>query len=310
MSIAIGSLAIILLLVPGLAFYRFYYSGEFSKQYIKASVFEAILMALIPSFFFHSIGIFYLNRVHNVILEPEIFELVLNSSFKEINSKYPYINLIRIIEYSICMWALSSVVGWLTKFIVRKTHLDARYKILRYQNEWHYLLSAEILRFRNQKLKIKKRNPLKFFKPWKQKLDLVWIDALVKTENLEIIYIGVLEDYVLSKEAGLDRLYISETRRKLLQEDNTKETPIPGHFFCLDFSHVVNLNIRYVFLDNPRKFPWKSAFKYVFNLIVLFAYAYGIYLLLISPFWILNTIAIALILFLLFLLKKSFENED
>ena len=55
MNIALSTLIVFLLLVPGLIFLRFYYSEEFSKEYFKTTFFEVVASALIPSIALHSI---------------------------------------------------------------------------------------------------------------------------------------------------------------------------------------------------------------------------------------------------------------
>lgn len=85
-----------------------------------------------------------------------------------------------------------------------------------------------------------------------EELDVTYIDALVKTDEGTIIYSGLLTEYVLSKEGGIDRLYLTDVKRRYLRDDH-KQTPaidqkyyfMPGQFFVLPFHQVINLHITY-----------------------------------------------------------------
>ena len=64
---------------------------------------------------------------------------------------------------------------------------------------------------------------------------------------------GLLADYVLSKDGGLERIYLKDVRRRFLQnqpdqiEENTnnKYYELPGEFFVLPYDKIINLHITY-----------------------------------------------------------------
>ena len=79
-------------------------------------------------------------------------------------------------------------------------------------------------------------------------VDFVWVDLMVQVNEGTIIYTGVLNDYVLSKENGLDRIYLSEVVRRYLGDDHNKkrlEYEMPGNFMVFPFDKVLNMNLTY-----------------------------------------------------------------
>jgi len=146
----------------------------------------------------------------------------------------------KIVFYLVSLGIISAASGYLVRKLIRKLKLDRKYKLLRFQNEWHYVFTGEILDF--------PKVPGK-----SEEVDITYIDALVKTDEGTIIYMGLLADYVLSKDGGLDRIYLKDVRRRFLNnqteqaEDNStnKYYELPGEFFVLAYDKIINLHITY-----------------------------------------------------------------
>ena len=96
-------------------------------------------------------------------------------------------------------------------------------------------------------------------------IEFVYVDALVETKEGTVIYDGVLVDYDLSKDSGLDFITINEAQRRFLKDDplrgvdgktvNAKDPyySVPGHLFVIPFNKVLNLNVtfyKFVELEN------------------------------------------------------------
>jgi hypothetical protein len=62
MNIAFATAIIFILLIPGILFRRFYFSGEFSKQFFKSTAFELFASTSIPSILLHVIWIAGVSR--------------------------------------------------------------------------------------------------------------------------------------------------------------------------------------------------------------------------------------------------------
>ena len=84
----------------------------------------------------------------------------------------------------------------------------------------------------------------------------VTLMPLVKSDQGTIIYTGILADYVLSKDGGIDRIYLTNVKRRYLRDDKLNQPHsnddgderyyyLPGQFFIVPYSQVINLHITY-----------------------------------------------------------------
>lgn len=245
MNFALSTLILLLFLIPGFLFRRFYYTGEFSKQYFKQNLSDLIFPTLIPSLLFHTLGIFFINHSpfsNQYTIDVNVISGLISgvANYDQVNYGLQSIHTYSrpIIGYFFFISIISIVAGFLGKAFVRNLKLDRKLKIFRFKNEWHYIFSGEILDF--------PRVPGKA-----EELDVTYIDALVKTDEGSIIYSGLLTEYVLSNEGGIDRLYLTDVKRRYLKDDH-REKPneekyyyMPGQFFVLPFNQVINLHITY-----------------------------------------------------------------
>jgi hypothetical protein len=123
---------------------------------------------------------------------------------------------------------------------------DRRYKDLRFQNSWHYILKGEFFDF--------PRSAYDLEEDTVEAIELVYVDVLIKTDEGTIIYDGILVDYELSKDGGLDNISLKEVQRRYLKDDpgneniwpsKSKYYEIPGHILILKYSEIINLNFSY-----------------------------------------------------------------
>lgn len=249
MNFAFSSLLILLILVPGLVFFRFYYSEEFSKEYFKTSPFEVISTSLIPSMIFHLIGGWLVQKEGSYSIDLQTVgtlmigtnqSTILQAAIGQIQT-----NVLPIVGYNLSLWLLAGLAGKIARTVVRGTGLDRRQKLFRFQNRWHYILTGEFLQF--------PRVPLEA----KRKPDFTYVDALVQTHEGSIIYKGILADYDLTKSGeGLENIYLIHVERRYLSADKgdwrykyrkKKNTyyEVPGELFVLKYEQVINLNVTY-----------------------------------------------------------------
>jgi hypothetical protein len=251
MNIALATLTLLIILYPGFLFRRFYYTEEFSKEYFKQSVTDLIFSSIVPGFLLHFLGYLFFLKGRTEIDVVTVGTLLSGTSdpakvteaFKAIYHKAPHI-----ISYFVAVCVVGMLAGLLAKLVVRNLKLDRKYKLFRFQNEWHYIFSGEILDFPKVPGKA-------------DEVDFSYIDALVKTDEGTVIYSGLLAEYILSKDGGIDRLYLTEVKRRFLKDDiipNADDVPenveadqdkryyyLPGQFFIIPYSHVINLHITY-----------------------------------------------------------------
>lgn len=245
MNIAFSTFLILIFLLPGIFFRRFYYAEEFSKEYVKESFFEILFSAFIPSLIFHSIW-FYLSKLFGYSVDLEIVgnfvtSNPLSSSFQNVSE-----NSSLIILYHGSVMVVASFAGYYLKQIIRIKKWDRKFKDLRFQNSWHYLLKGEFFDFPRSSYDLEVDTV--------EAIELIFVDALVKTEEGTVIYDGILVDYELSKDGGLDYISLKEVQRRLMKDDSKEENKwdgrskyykIPGHILVIKYSEIINLNFSY-----------------------------------------------------------------
>ena len=147
------------------------------------------------------------------------------------------------------MFSVAAFAGYLFRKVVRFYNWDRRKKIFRFQNSWHYILNGEFYDFPRANISLKKDTV--------QDIEFVFVDALIETNDGSYIYDGILVDYELSGDGGLETITLAESeRRKLLDDKKTEEEyskshyySIDGHILLLKYSEIKNLNFTYYTLD-------------------------------------------------------------
>jgi hypothetical protein len=254
MNIALTTISLLIFLLPGFLFRRFYYTGEFSKEYFKENISDLIYAGIIPSFVIHFFG--YWLFIHwKYDIDIKTVGILLSGSSDVAKAESAFSSLYKysgqILCYFVGVGILGMLLGYTAKWIVRKNRLDTKINLFRFQNEWFYLFSGEILQFS----KIPGKN--------EEKIDFIYIDVLVGTHEGTIIYSGLLKEYMLSKSGGIDRLYLTEVKRRYLKDDGAgKEDSsaaakssderyytLPGQLFIIPFANIINLHITYYKLE-------------------------------------------------------------
>lgn len=235
MSIAIPTITLIALIVPGLFFRRFYYSNEFSPEYFKSTYADLIFSATVPGLICHLIVLLVIHKWYSIDLS--VFAVLFSGTSETDEIEKALRNIYRHFHIIIGCFgaevALLSVSGFFAKYGVRKYKLDRKYKLFRFQNIWHYIFSGEILDFPG-----KEGNA--------EDIEFVLVDALVETNDGSVIYSGILYDHHLNKENGIDHIYLSGVSRRFLKEDGQKKYyQLPGEIFILPYDKIVNIHVTY-----------------------------------------------------------------
>ncbi len=241
MNLALGAIILYLLfIVPALFFFRFYYSGEFSKQYFKASAFELFLSSIIPGVLFQFIYYQIILVTTNYQLDFEVLGmLLLGGDEKEIPKAFSKLkdSLPQILEYNLSLWIILAWLGWISKFVVRKLRLDRSFVIFRFRNHWHYLLRGEILDFPN----IEGRE---------SDIELTYLNVVVNIGNAIYLYSGFLDHFQLTSEgSGLDYILLSNVERREITDvvpQNANSIVFAGDFFQIPYATIINMNIHYI----------------------------------------------------------------
>jgi len=149
-------------------------------------------------------------------------------------------NFFKVVIYNASIAFTAGGTGYLTKKVVRRFKLDRKVKLFRYQNSWHYILKGEFFDFPRTSFKLK-NNDHKY-------IELVYLDALTDTNEGLILYEGILVDYELSADNGLNYITLKKAKRKFLDknpDDTGKQSNIQGHIIILPFSQIKNINVSF-----------------------------------------------------------------
>jgi hypothetical protein len=242
MNLVFGSIFLFILLSPGLIFRFSYLQGTYSKLNFRVSAVEELFWALIPAMFLQLSGFLILeNILGRSVSLAAIYALITGSSendFALIES-----SVLPFLIYTFLIILIAALAGIILRYLVRILKLDLRLQFLRFRNEWHYLLSGEDDTIGS-----------------KSKILLVQVDALVNSSEGNVIYSGILDNYFLTKDNSLDRLYLTNVYRRRLKDDLDADKPnpgflsrdtderyysMPGYLFVIPYDKVINLNITY-----------------------------------------------------------------
>lgn len=212
MNFLFGALLLIIILLPGVILRASYLSTSYGKRTFKFSVMDEIILSLIPTLILQ--GIFYAVTNYFIIdiNEQRLFYLFTNSD-KVFNTPLPDWNILLFFLYTIVICVASAVIGiWARKMVHRKK-LFIPYPILRFYNDWHYILRGIILDFPGHEGDAKN-------------VSNVWVDVVTINKDDAYIYSGFLKEYYLTKDDGLDRIYLTNVQRRKLSEDSINNNDV------------------------------------------------------------------------------------
>jgi hypothetical protein len=245
MNIALTTLLVLVILLPGLVFRRFYYTEEFSKQYFKSSFLDIVISTLLPALFLHLLWSFCAPFFGSSVSVIIVGQLLTSNEYPETAFQNIQDNIGNIGFYYSTIIAAAVLLGSLSKYIIRKLQIDTRFKIFRFRNYWHYLLKGEFFDFPRASFDLE-RDSVK-------EIELIYVDALVEIQAGTILYEGVLVDYELAQDGGLEQIQLKSSQRRFIRDGNDNldillernNYEIPGHILVLPYQHIVNMNLSY-----------------------------------------------------------------
>ena len=286
MNLTFGFIAFFIsIIIPGILFRRYYYYGEFSKQFhTKDPVFHSIFLSIVPGVCLQLVGFYFLSKISYFEIENlKIFNVFKDFAYiesKKVGADTVYFlnnGLGKFIFYSLIIFISSAVIGNVSSRLLRVCRLDRIYKIFRFKNQWYYIFSGEVLHF--QKFKIAKgiqHNTL----PENQKVLVTFADILVANqEGNRELYTGYVVDYDLNQDdvSKLDKVYLldayrykkpsnsnyigSETHNNITSTNDLyefskvedqdsfasrKRINIPGDLLIVSGKNILNINLTYV----------------------------------------------------------------
>lgn len=261
--------------MPGYFFKRFYFSGKFHKQFNIGEFAErfitTIFWGIIIQIVTYQIAnkAFHLEEKNFLGYILSIYEKLSNPVRGKEDSNLPPMPFAQCLYYLGLSFFLSAGAGKLFHKIVRIFQIDIRSQVLRFSNDWHYILRGEEM----QSIRDKEQM-------------IIATEVDIMAQNLKgdsLLYSGVLKEYVVASNS--DELeYITLAGAKHISPDGTKSIPIPGDTFIIPYAQIKNINLRFnkakkpVFDLGQKKYPIvllraiQSAYAIVFFSIPFFIF--------------------------------------
>ena len=260
MSIAGPTIVVLCLLLPGMAFRRFYYSGAFSKQYASEDFGRLLLRTVLIAVVIHAVAGAAASAVAPELLTG--YTIAIEGAFGS-GTEGLVRGFGRWPRSTVFAWGYAAVVllgavsGYVAQFAIPRLRLDRRYKLLRYRNYWHYLLRGGIREFGGV-------GPL--LSTGRGEVAYTYVDVVVGGDGGDVLYNGVLVDYELARGGELDTLVLTNVSRRAMREDYVRGTDDPtggtrddrgrgarfygviGDLVVVPAREIKNYNLRYVTL--------------------------------------------------------------
>lgn len=302
MNLTLGFIAFFIsIIIPGILFRRFFFYGEFSKQFnTKDPVIHSIFFSIIPGIviqLFCSVFYNFLIGTKTTFFDIfTVFKDFTSDTFEnETTKNFIKNDLTTFLSYIICVFVFSAFIGFLSSRIIRIFKWDLKYKLFRFKNQWYYIFSGEVLNMK--KFKETQRFSLNKNKNFEQDTFLTYADILlyVGSDDKKELYTGYVADYELLSEdiTQLDKIYLIDTHRYKkkdirynekeneiieLDKENTSKSrnriKVPGDVFILDAKKIVNINLTYI--PSNHKIEDKKK-KYIDRKQRFFKYLQGFY---------------------------------
>ena len=165
--------------------------------------------------------------------------------------------------YFFTQFVFAYLLGLIAHVFVRGHGLDHRFRVLRFDNPWFYLLSGESLKtvLHEKPKKWWRRRPQWWFFGRPKKADVVKISAAVRQGNDVYLYVGQLDSFEFDRTGQLDRLVLNQASRRLLSKDRIAQEgyeldpqadhrfyPIETFFFVIRYADICTLNVEFIVL--------------------------------------------------------------
>lgn len=172
-----------------------------------------------------------------------------------------------IILYFLSLYVASAILGWTGRLLVRGCGLDLRFRLLRFENFWHYALNAEIPLFAENRDEYGELLRCPGNQVKRQKI-LVIVSCVVTHGSRSFVYFGFPLDYHFDRQGNLEKLVLDSVSYEELWSpreiaagklrhplDLTKARSanvrgaIESDIFVLNAADAHNIGIEYLFLS-------------------------------------------------------------
>jgi len=163
--------------------------------------------------------------------------------------------------YLVSLYAAAAVAGNLGHRAVRRLKLDHLTKTFRFDNYWYYMLTGEVLDFRENAGE-------------RRSVDGVYFSAVVDHASGSYLYRGIVSDFTFDRDGTLDTVVLTDAHRRKLVDDRQEGEPsthvgpsepderyyeIRGDFLVLRYAEIRTLNLDYFAVTLAESLPADTA---------------------------------------------------
>ncbi len=224
MSLAVGTIFSILFLSTGAIFRYSLLQGPFSYSPFSAqhkTPFSSIEVVwyVLSSFVIHLSFISITSVIGFKTSMQSLYFLIIASSELKIDDLIEGVPLF--LAYIIFISLTAYILGATLRWLVIRYKLDIKYNFMKPPNEWYNLFAARVM---------------------EKSVDFIQLDILVRSDGQKAIsYSGILEDYFLDYEGGIDRLNLINAFR------DGKE--LKGDVLTVFGREIINIQVTYFALE-------------------------------------------------------------
>ena len=253
MNVAFSTLVLLLLLLPGIAFRRLYYTGAFSRQYFSEDFGQLLLRVGMLALVIHGGTYLALTWSGSGLAEgyDHLYDLLSGTSAPTTAGGAGGGGLrgrlgLSFVAMQFALVCAGGLLGFVCHNVVIELRLDRAVKLLRFSNYWHYVLRGGLRDFRGVR-EVLGAN--------RAEIGYTFVDVLVGTSEGDVLYDGVVVDYELRPDNRLDKLVLAQTQRRLFKRDRTSRTVVHpdkryyrvrGDIVVIPAAEIKNVNVRYV----------------------------------------------------------------
>jgi hypothetical protein len=249
MNIAIGTLLLFLLVIPGISFRNAYYFGPLSKKLTKSSAFDDFIWAIIPGVLFQLLFASTVNLFRPLgysVDFPGLGRILFagpdsGREFGKIGS-----HIVPILIYNAVLIILAGLAGYGVRLFIRRRRLDHRFRILRFSNQWFYFLRGEFTLFKENRIEGEED----------KEIVTCIVTAAVKVDGDCYIYSGNVDSFELANGGELDHIVLyGASRRKFFDLEPTVDYVIPSDIVVIKNKDIITITVKVEHVQRVIKSP-------------------------------------------------------
>lgn len=253
--------------MPGILFRYFYRRGVWESPVHLSSILNELYYGLFLSIPIHLIAFMFV-RLFGYRYDYSAILSLLAGHFE--NDVFVHVvqtikrSFVLVLIYHTLTCSLSALAGLSAHIVVRKQHLDLRYRWLRFQNDWYYtfygerLVMAILQEGRDRKRRVTNRAIDEFLATVE-----VYVSVVVVFGTVDILYYGRVDSYNYDRAGKLSRIILTNVLRRELTNDadergegeqshdvagDPRYYRILGDYFVVDAQDIKTLNVEYVYI--------------------------------------------------------------